>query len=57
MKNKAKARNIVDTHVGLLLSDANNVYELLQHNMFMKIVKIEDFAEHSQFILMKFGKN
>ena len=53
MKNKAKARNLAHSHVGLLLSDANNVHELLQHNMLMKIVKIEDFAEHSQFILMK----
>jgi len=53
MKNKAKARNIAHSHVGLLLSDANNVYELLQHNMLMRIVKIEDFAEQSQFILIK----
>ena len=56
MKNKAKARNIAHSHLGLLSDDAYNVYELLQNNMSMRIVKIEDFAENSHYILMKLCK-
>ena len=52
----AKARNIAHSHLGLLSADAYNVYELLQNNMSMRIVKIEDFAEHSHFILLKLCK-
>ena len=53
MKNKAKARNIAHSHLGLLSADAYNIYELLQNNMSMRIVKIEDFAEHSKYIMIQ----
>ncbi len=53
MKDKAKVRNIANSHLYLLTDDANNVYEFLQKNMSMRIVKIEDFAEHSQYILIR----
>ena len=53
IKDKAKVRNIAHSHLGLLVDDANNVYRLLQENMSMRIIKIEDFAEHSQTILIK----
>lgn len=53
MKDKAKVRNIAHSHLGLLTDDANNIHEFLQKDMSMKIVKIEDFAEHSQYIMIK----
>ena len=53
MKDKAKVRNIAHSHLYLLINDANNIFELLQKKLSMRIVKIEDFAEHSYFLIRK----
>ena len=56
MKNKARLRNIKDSHLGLLIADANNVYEFLKHNMSMKIIRIEDFELYHRHIMTKLCK-
>ena len=56
MKNKSALRKIVNSHVGLLRDDANNVNELLEKNVSMKLIKIEDFAEHSKSIMQQLCK-
>jgi hypothetical protein len=53
MKDKARVRNIAHSHLYLLVNDANNIFELLKNNLSMRIVKIDDFAEHSEFLLRK----
>ena len=53
MIEKAKVRNIAHSHLGLLADDANNVYEFLQNNMTMRIIKVEDLAHHSKYIMIK----
>jgi len=52
MKDKAKVRKIAHSHLGLLTADANNIFDL-QGNMSMRIIRIEDFAEHSKLLLTK----
>ena len=51
MRDKARIRNIPYNHLGLLSADAENVMPLVKHNIEMKIVRIEDFAKHSKYIL------
>tara|TARA_B100000315_G_C14438701_1_gene523687 strand:- start:309 stop:941 length:633 start_codon:yes stop_codon:yes gene_type:complete len=53
MENKAKARNIAYSHLGLLSADANNIYELLKREMSMRIVRVEDFSKYSKYIMTK----
>ncbi len=56
MKNKAKVRNKMFSHFGLLGDLSTNVEPLVTRNVQMRIVRVEDFASNAKSILTELCK-